>query len=331
MKKNSKFYSFFFFVFIMIMLLSACSSKEKPTDKDVALGKSTDTLDAPIVPEPVNLQIKDGLGRTITIAATPQRIISLAPSNTEYLFALGAGEQLVGRDSFSDYPKAANAITDIGGGWGNLDTETILFLDPDLVLAADITAPEQIQALEELGFTVFVVANPNNLSEMLETMRLIAQITGHTNEAKTLISELSSRISAIEEKIAYAQTTPLVFYELDATDPNAPWTAGPGTFIATLINQAGGTNIGSTLEGAWAQISIEALLVENPDIIILGDFTWDGITPEAIAGRAGWETLSAVQNSQVFTIDDNLISRPSPRMVDGLEALAHLIHPELFE
>jgi len=303
MKKNSKFYSFFFFVFIMIMLLSACSSKEKPTDKDVALGKSTDTLDAPIVPEPVNLQIKDGLGRTITIAATPQRIISLAPSNTEYLFALGAGEQLVGRDSFSDYPKAANAITDIGGGWGNLDTETILFLDPDLVLAADITAPEQIQALEELGFTVFVVANPNNLSEMLETMRLIAQITGHTNEAKTLITELSSRISAIEEKIAYAQTTPLVFYELDATDPNAPWTAGPGTFIATLINQAGGTNIGSTLEGAWAQISIEALLVENPDIIILGDFTWGGITPDAVAGRAGWETLSAVQNSQVFTID----------------------------
>ncbi len=331
MKKNSKFYSFFFFIFILIMLLGACSSKEKPTDKDVAFGKSTDTLDAPIVPEHVNLQIEDGLGRTITIAATPQRIISLAPSNTEYLFALGAGEQLVGRDSFSDYPEAANAITDIGGGWGELDIETILSLEPDLVLAADITAPEQIQALEKLGFTVFVVANPNNLSEMLETMRLIAQITGHTNETKTLITELSSRITAIEEKIAYAQTTPLVFYELDATDPNSPWTAGPGTFIETLITQAGGTNIGSTLEGAWAQISIEALLIENPDIIILGDFTWGGITPDAVAGRAGWETLSAVQNSQVFTIDDNLISRPSPRMVDGLEALANLIHPELFE
>lgn len=342
MKYKSKLYNLAIFTLMMALVLGACSPKEIPvveeateTTIEVALEEPTvasveETISS-AAPETEGLQIEDGLGRTITIAATPQRIVSLAPSNTEYLFALGAGDLVVGRDSFSDYPEAATAIADIGGGWGELDIETILTLEADLVLAADITAPEQIQALEDVGFIVFAVANPNNLSEMLETVRLIAQITGHTNEAKTLIAELSDRITAIEDKISQAETTPLIFYELDATDPNAPWTAGPGTFIETLITQAGGANIGSNLEGAWAQISIEALIVGDPAIIILGDATWGGVTPEAVAARAGWETLSAVQNEQIFTINDNLISRPGPRMVDGLEALAQLIHPALFE
>ena len=122
------------------MLLGACSPNEIPTEKDSAVVKSTEILATPVAPETVDLQIEDGLGRTITIGRTPQRIISLAPSNTEYLFAVGAGDQLIGRDTFSDYPEAAIAITDIGGGWGELDIETILTLNADLVLAADITA-----------------------------------------------------------------------------------------------------------------------------------------------------------------------------------------------
>ncbi|MBE9525183.1 MAG: cobalamin-binding protein [Chloroflexi bacterium] len=333
MKKKSRFYILSILILLLAVLPSACSPKTLSPLAEESAKPANDNIEEGVAssPEFVTLQIEDGLGRIITIETTPQHIISLAPSNTEYLFALGAGDQLVGRDTFSDYPAEAASITDIGGGWGELDIETILTLNVDLVLAADITATEQIQALEDLGFTVFAVANPNNLSEMLETVRMIAQITGHSDEAKTLISELSSRITSIEEKISYAKTTPLVFYELDATDPNAPWTAGPGTFIETLITQAGGTNIGSSLEGAWAQISIEALLVENPDIIILGDFTWGGITPEAVTSRSGWESIIAVQNNKIFTIDDNLISRPSPRMVDGLEILAQQIHPELFE
>jgi iron complex transport system substrate-binding protein len=321
MKKRSRFYILSILILLLAILPSACSQKTLPPIEEVVT----------TAPEPEELLIEDGLGRTITIGRTPQRIISLAPSNTEYLFAVGAGDQLIGRDTFSDYPDAATSIADIGGGWGDLDIETILTLNADLVLAADITAPEHIQALEDLGITVFVIANPNNLSEMLETVRLIAQITGHSNEAKSLIIELSSRISFIEEKISNAKTTPRVFYELDATDPNTPWTAGSGTIIETLITKAGGANIGSKLEGAWVQISLKTLAVENPDIIILGDFNWGGVTPEAVSSRAGWETLRAVQNNNVFIVNDYLISRPSPRMVAGLETLAQLIHPELFE
>jgi iron complex transport system substrate-binding protein len=128
-----------------------------------------------------------------------------------------------------------------------------------------------------------------------------------------------------------AAQKPKVFYELDATDPAKPWTAGPGTFIDLLIGLAGGQNIGASLSGDWAQISQEALIVQNPDIILLGDALYGGITPESVAARPGWSGISAVSAKRVLTINDDLVSRPGPRMIDGLEALAKSIHPELFK
>jgi cobalamin transport system substrate-binding protein len=137
-------------------------------------------------------------------------------------------------------------------------------------------------------------------------------------------------VAAVEAKMAGVKERPLVFYELDGSDPSNPWTPGPGTFIDTLLNMAGGKNVGSTLSGPWVQISVEKLLTENPDYILLGDAALGGITPEQVAARAGWNSLSAVKNSRVLPFDDNTVSRPGPRLVDGLETLAKLLHPELF-
>jgi iron complex transport system substrate-binding protein len=123
---------------------------------------------------------------------------------------------------------------------------------------------------------------------------------------------------------------PKVFYELDSTDPNAPYTAGAGTFIDTLIGMAGGDNVGQALGSQYGQLSLEKLLVENPDVILLGDSAY-GATPESVAGRPGWEALAAVKDQRVYPFDDNLVSRPGPRLVDGLEAIARLLHPELFK
>ncbi len=276
------------------------------------------------------ISLVDGLGREITLEAPAQRIVSLAPSNTEILFAIGAGQQMVARDSFSDFPADALELADIGGGFDELDTETILSLDPDLVLAADITAPEQIQALEDLGLTVYALPNPITLNDMYENLRTVALLTGREAEAEALIAELQARVAAVEEKLAGIEDRPLVFYELDGTDPNAPWTSGPGTFIDTLITLAGGENVGAVLDGPWGQLSIEELLTQNPDIILLGDAMWAGITAEDVAARPGWDALAAVQNAAVYPFDDNLVSRPGPRLVDGLEALAQLLHPEVF-
>jgi len=280
---------------------------------------------------PATTTITDGLGREITLEEPAQRVASLAASNTEILFAIGAGEQVVARDAFSDFPDAALDVTDIGGGWGEIDTETLLYLDPDLVLAAEINAPEQVQALEELGLTVFYLANPEDIEGMFDNLLIVAALTGRESEAQALIDELENRVAAVDEKISDVKEQPLVFYELDGTDANAPWTSGQGTFIDLLIARAGGENLGNVLEDAWAQISIEELITQNPDIILLGDYVWGGVTPEDIASRAGWEAIAAVQNERVFPFDDNLVSRPGPRMVAGLEELAKLLHPEQFE
>jgi iron complex transport system substrate-binding protein len=271
------------------------------------------------------------LGRAITLEKPAQRVASLAPSNTEILFAIGAGEKVVARDSFSDYPEQAIKVTNIGGGFGDIDTETLVTLQPDLVLAAEINPAEQIQNLEKLGLKVFYLNNPKELEGMYENLRIVARLVGHEEDAKTLIEGLQARVAAIDEKVTNVAERPLVFYELDGTDPNAPWTSGPGTFIDLLLDKAGGTNLGNTLNDAWVQISVEELISQNPDVILLGDYTYGGVTPEDVIARPGWEAIAAVQNQRVYPFDDNLVSRPGPRMVDGLEALAKLLHPELFE
>ena len=282
-------------------------------------------------PTPAPITLTDGLGNSITFDKPYQKIVSLAPSNTEILYAIGAGDQVVARDAFSDYPEAAKQVQDIGGGWGDFNTEAILALAPDLVLAAELTPAEQAKAMQELGLNVYYLSNPKTLEGMYDNLRTVALLTGHEAETETLIESLKSRVATVDAKIAGMAEKPVVFYELDGTDPNAPWTSGPGTFVDLLVSKAGGTNLGNLLESSWAQISVENLVTEDPDVIVLGDAVWGGVTPEAVAARAGWDSLSAIKNDKIFPFDDNLISRPGPRMVDGLEQLAKLLHPELFQ
>lgn len=282
-------------------------------------------------PTPAAITLTDGLGEEFTLDEPAQRIVSLAPSNTEILFSIGAGNQVVARDTFSDYPEKAADVQDIGGGWGEIDTEAIIALEPDLVLAAEINALEQVQALKDLGLRVFYLGNPADIEGMYANLHTVASLTGHEDETNALIESLQARVAAVDEKVASIEERPVVFYELDGTDPNAPWTSGPGTFIDLLLDRAGGSNLGNILDSSWAQINIENLVAEGPEIILLGDAIWGGVTPEAVSARAGWQDLAAVQNEKVYPFDDNLVSRPGPRLVDGLEQLAMLLHPELFE
>jgi iron complex transport system substrate-binding protein len=198
-----------------------------------------------------------------------------------------------------------------------------------LVLAAEINTPEQVKAIEDLGLTVYLLPNPTTLEEMYGNLLTVASLTAHITEAEELVDSLRSRVSEIETAIASTEDQPTAFYELDATDPSAPWTAGSETFIDTLIMMAGGENIATDMEGQYLQISIEELLVRDPLVILLGDAAY-GITPELVLERTGWSNISAAVNDRIYTFDDNLVSRPGPRLVDGLEELARLLHPELF-
>jgi len=272
----------------------------------------------------------DGEGRSIVLAGPAQRIVSLAPSNTEILYAIGAGDQVVGRDEFSDYPAEAKDLPSVGGSMGEYDFEAIAALEPDLVLATAINTPKQVKALEELGITVYMLPNPDDLDGLYANLTTVGQLTGHETETQVLVDSLKARVQVVLEKVAISSYLPAVFYELDGTDPAKPWTAGPDTFMSKWISLAGGRNVGDEMDSSWAQISQEALIVANPEIILLGDAAY-GMTPEQVAARPGWDAIAAVESGKILVFDDNLISRPGPRLVDALETLARLLHPELFE
>ena len=314
------------FLLLIAVLLAACSPAGTSTLAVAVTEPSASTSEGAT---PITLI--DDLGRTVVLAVPAQRVVSLAPANTEILFAVGAGAQMVGRDETSDFPAAALALPTIGG-YSGFSLESIVALHPDLVLAqgGGFNSPELVASLEELGLTVFSLPNPTTLEGMFNNLETVAALTGHVNDVPTLLASLRARVSAVDEKILPLSYAPTVYYELDATEPSKPYTAGPGTFVDLLISRAGGVNIGSALEGQWAQISLEQLVVANPAMIILGDAAY-GETPEKVSQRPGWGTLTAIQTGQVFPIDDNLVSRPGPRLVDGLEALARLLHPGVFK
>jgi len=318
----------FVLVTLLITLLAACAPQVTATPAPVATEVAATEVptDAAVAG---TLTFTDGLGREITLDGPAQRILSLAPSNTEILFAIGAGDQVIGRDALSDYPEEAKSVTDIGSTFDALNTEQIVSLNPDLVLMAEINNPEQAKQLEDLGLTVYYLKNPSTLEELYGNLEIVAQLTGHEQETASLIESLKARVAAVDEKIAPISSRFSVFYELDATDPAKPYTAGKGTFITQLIDRAGGYNIAADLDG-YPQMSLEQVVAADPAFIILGDARY-GVSPESIAQRPGWENLTAVKNGNVLAFNDDLVSRPGPRLVDALEELAKMLRPELFQ
>lgn len=296
-------------ILIMTALLSACAAPAAQ-------------------PTPSAISLVDGLERPVTLEKPAVRIVSLTPSITEILFAIGAGEQVVGRDSFSNFPAEAADVEDVGGSMGSYSLETITSLQPDLVLAGEINPPELVKSLENLGLTVYYLPNPEGLDTLDDMLISVGTLSGHEKEAEALAASLNARIEVIRNKIKDVQDRPLVYYELDATDPAKPWTPGPGSYMDELIREAGGENAGAALKSAWAEISIEQLLVQDPDIILLGDSNY-GVTLQQVADRAGWEGMTAVKEGKIHPFNDDLVSRPGPRLVDGLEELVKILHPEL--
>jgi len=273
------------------------------------------------------LTLTDDLGREVTIEAVPLRIVSLGPSNTEILFALGLGDRVVGVTDFCDYPPEALEKEKIGGPT-NLDAEKIVALNPDLVLAIDMNKLDDILALEALGLTVFGIESVD-LDDILNDIRTIGQITDKEAEANALTDDMQSRIEAITEETEglSPEERPRTFH-ICWHDPI--WTCGQGTFIHDLIEKAGGANIFADIEGYQA-VDLEAVIARDPEVIIV----------TAMGGTAGpvWEwvvteprlaDVSARKNGRVYYAESNWVERPGPRIVLGLEQLAKYIHPEIF-
>lgn len=269
--------------------------------------------------EPSGMKIVDDYGRDVTVPQPVERIISLAPSNTEILFALGLDDKVVGVDQASNYPPEAQDKTVVGGYFGGYNLEVITVLDPQLILASSINSDELIGDLENRSFAV-VVLDASDIDGVFRDIELVGSITDADAEAEGLVGNLTARVDTIADLMLGVET-PSVYIELDSN----LWTYGPGTFGDDLVDLAGGENIAGSMGSPWVQLDEEFIVTSSPDIIITV------FTPvEEIKSRPGWSDISAIQNDKVFAVDGDLISRPGPRIVDGLEELAHLIHPELF-
>jgi len=269
----------------------------------------------------------DDLGRLVAINGTPQRIISLAPSNTEILFALGLGDKVVGVTDWCDYPPEALNKTKVGG-YTTPDEETILALNPDLVLVAYGTPIDVINSLDGLGLTVFCI-HTISLDDLLNDIRTVGEITDKEVEAQALTSELAVRIQAVTNQTEELEQRPKVFY-IVWNDPI--WTVGSGTFENVLIEKAGGVNICQNSTG-YLTISIEEVLARNPEVIIAP--TGHGEAGEYIyewtMNTTALNTTDARKYDRVYKVDGDLVQRPGPRLVQGLERFAYFIHPEIFE
>jgi len=266
------------------------------------------------------LTIRDVSGRTITIARRPQRIVSLAPSNTETLFALGLGERVVGVDQSSDYPAAARDKPRIGT-FSQPTIEQVAAQAPDLILAANIHVRSAVPALEALGLPV-VVLNPADLPAVLDAITLVGDITDSRSAARELRDGLETRIAAVNAKVAGTPARPRTYVEITSKLV----AAGPTSYIGDLIVRAGGANIVDDRATQYPTLGAETIIARDPEVIVLTDAGAE-VTVASVGARPGWAGIGAVKNGRVVAIDPNLLNRAGPRVVDGLEALAAALHP----
>ncbi len=279
-------------------------------------------------PQPLPGTFTDDMGREIRIESTPERIVSHVPSITEILFALGLEEKVVGVSENCDYPEAAKAKPKVGGFF-QPSIEMIVNLDPDLVLTNGSVEYVMTQ-LDSLGIA-YIVLDPKDVDGILKNIELVGQVTGTGRRAEELIEDMEDRILQVT---ATAKDAPRVkvFYTFATTDLNNPWTAGPGSFVDSLITIAGGENISARALAPWVQFSIEEVIAADPEVIIVDAAMGSAVTPIAELKRHPvWREIAAIKQDRIYPIDGDLVNRSGPRIVWGLEEMAKIIHPELFE
>lgn len=319
---------------LLLVLASACAAAPAATpaaSADATGPGSSPALDASPPPFPVTLT--DDAGRDLVLDAEPMRIVSLAPSNTEIVCALDACDRLVGVTDFDDYPPEVADVPDVVIA-ASVDVELVVAAEPDLVLAAgnELTPTAVIEQLDELGIPVLVLY-PETLEEVYADIDLIGAALGRAPQAIDLVASLEARVAEVVAAVEGAER-PLTLYEVFHAE-GTTYTAGEGSFLASLLELAGATPVVGDPQGV---IDAEALVVADPELILLGTASYDPslAEPEAaletVRARAGWGELRAVRGGAVIPyLDDITTTRPGPRIVDGLEALARAIHPDRFE
>jgi iron complex transport system substrate-binding protein len=269
------------------------------------------------------LKVIDSYNREVTIDKEPQRIISIAPNITETIFVLGKGDKMVGRTDYCDFPTEASKIASVGK-LTDPSLEKIVELKPDVVIASTHFKKEVVTKLEELNIKVLVLYGQESFDGVYETITKVAQVLNAKEAGDKVIGDMKKKVDSVTAKVKEAKK-PSVYYVV-GYGKSGDFTAGKGTFIGNMIEMAGGTNAANDVEG-W-KYSLEKLVEKNPDILVCSK---NFETKKGIEGTNGYKDLKAVKGGKLLEIDENLLNRQGPRLAEGLETLAKLIHPEVFK
>ena len=273
------------------------------------------------------LSVTDELGRELTIAAPPERIISLSPSNTEFLFALGLGDRVVGVTHLCDYPPAVEAIEEVGDFNANsISLERIVSLKPDLVVSGGGFHQDVISNLSKLGITVLAV-EPKQFEQIYARIELLGKVCDVEDRARELVDELKARVARVRERANEVKPEPRlkVFYQV-WNDPLS--STGDESFIGEMLQTVQVENIFSDVSTGYTPISEETLIARNPDLILVPAYHGGETDREAVLSRQTWGDINAIKNNRVVFLPDDEVSRHGPRFVDGLEAIFRACYPE---
>lgn len=268
----------------------------------------------------------DMTGREITVETPVERVVALTASDCEILYALGAGDLLVGRGEYCDYPEQVLEVPSVQSGY-ETNIEQIIALDPQVLLMSTMAqSQEQIDALEKAGIHV-VVSDAIDIEGVYTAISMIGTLTGKDAEAETIIDDMKTSFAALEESAA-GDGTETIYFEVSPLEYGL-WTAGTGTFMNEITEMIGMKNAFDDVQG-WGEISEEQVIERNPDYIVtITMYFGEGPTPEEeIMGRAGWENITAVKNAAILNLQNNELSRPSPRLKDGAQMLYDFVYGE---
>jgi len=272
------------------------------------------------------LKVKDEAGREVAFPFPPKRFVSLAPNITEILFSLGLDEEIVGVSIHCNFPERAKGKVRVGS-YISLDFEKITYLKPDLIIATGAgNTRDMVDRLGKLGFQTYVIY-PKNFEDILKSIAHIGQVVNREKEARMIIEGMRKRSQKVIE-LTKGLPRPKVFIQIG----DAPIvTVGKGSFADDLIRLAGGENIAGKEKEVYPRFGMEEILKRSPEVIVISSMNPKGDYQRILHEWARWKTIPAVKNGRIHLIDSDLIDRPSPRIIEGLEEIAKVLHPEKFK
>ncbi|MDT8859301.1 ABC transporter substrate-binding protein [Alkalihalobacillus sp. MEB130] len=320
-------------LFFMAAIIVGCgiqeqNSPDEPsvTESDVEEEKSDSGDSDDLFP----VTITDDAGREVTIETEPESIVSIQASNTEITFALGLGDKVIGVSDFCNYPAEALEVEKVGGQ--DMNAELVLTLLPDIALVTDYhynTHPDILEQYEEAGINVVVVGSSTSFDDVYDKIEMIATVTGSQSAGGEIISDMKERHDAIKEQAEELVTEQKKVWVEVSPAPDI-FTTGQNTFMHEMLESIQAINAAEEQEG-WVTLTEEEIVQLNPDVIITTYGYYVENPRDDVLARDGWAEVPAIKNEQVYDVDNDTVTRPGPRLIEGVETLAKLIYPDVFE